>query len=359
MNMERPVIALTQGDTNGIGLEVVLKSLSNPEILELIVPVVFANHQLVRQTLKMISAEELPLNFITSTDDLDEDMINIIHVGSVPIVPQYGSGSPASGAAAVESLVAACNFIDDGGADILVTAPINKGAAQVDGFEFPGHTEFLEERFGEGGKAQMILCNDDIRVALCTTHLPVSKISSHITQSKVLEGIEDLNKALIESFAIERPKIAVLSLNPHCGDDGLLGDEEKNEIIPAVNAARDKGIMAFGPVAADGFFGVEGWRQVDGILAMYHDQGLTPFKALARATGVNYTAGLPIVRTSPDHGTAYDIAGRGEADAESMREAIYKGIDIYRNRMRYEEMSANPLRITTQPRGDRKKDKEE
>lgn len=363
--MEKIRVALTQGDTNGIGLEVVLKAVADPQICELFTPVIFANHALVKHTLQLIGCQDMDVNMIHSADKIRSDRVNVINVGSAPVVPSYGAGTPASGAAAVEALEAACNFIDDGECEVLVTAPICKSAAQVDGFRFRGHTEYLEERFsgeakadgagepaskspaepGDGG-ARMILFNDDLRVMLQTTHFPVSEVSKHILKDEIVRSIRIFNDTLRQSFELERPKIAVLALNPHAGDDGLLGDEEIREIKPAVEECADAGIMVFGPLAADGFYAAEGWREVDGVLAMYHDQGLAPFKALARATGVNYTANLPIVRTSPDHGTAYDIAGQGIADATSMRQAIYAAIDIWGCRERYAEMSENPLKIT-------------
>lgn len=352
--MDKIIVALTQGDTNGIGLETVLKAVNGEHITELFVPVIFANHHLTRRTLKLIGAENLQINYINSPDEMRDDRINVVNVGREAVNPTYGEATPAGGAAAIESLVAACNFVDDSGADVLVTAPINKAAAQVDGFNFPGHTEFLEDRFGDGAKARMILFSNDLRVMLQTTHLPIAKVADAITADRVGESIRIFADALCRGFEIERPRIAVLSLNPHNGDDGLLGSEEISEIKPAVEAARDQGIIVFGPFAADGFFCTRAWRAFDGVIAMYHDQGLAPFKALAGETGVNYTANLPIVRTSPDHGTAYDIAGRGIADPTSMREAIYAAVDIFRARQRYEEMSDNPLKISAEPKPDRK-----
>lgn len=353
--MDTPIVAITQGDTNGVGLEVVLKALADESVVELFTPVVFANHQLVKQTFKILGIENLPVNFIASPEKLRDDRINFVNVGREPLVPTYGEPTPASGAAAVESLVAACNFIDDSGAAVLVTAPINKSAAQVDGFDFPGHTEYLGDRFGDDDhKPLMILFDDRLRVALLTTHLPLKDVSAAILRDKIEEKAEALVKALRESFEIERPKLALLSLNPHCGDEGLLGSEEREQIIPAIENLREKGLLVFGPYAADGFFASDNLDAFDGVLAMYHDQGLAPFKALARCAGVNYTAGLPVVRTSPDHGTAYDIAGRGEADPTSMRQAIYAAIDIWRARRRYAEMSADPLKINPPAREKKK-----
>ncbi len=356
--MKDITIALTQGDTNGIGLETVLKALNDEHITEIFTPVLFANHHLVKNTLKMIGAENLPVNFIRSAEGVKPGKINVVNVGRENITPAYGEETPAGGAAAVESLAAACNFIDDGGADALVTAPINKSAAQVEGFNFPGHTEFLQERFGEGEEARMILFDDNLRVMLQTTHLPVSEVASKIVADEIAESVRIFKDTLVSSFEIERPKIAVLALNPHSGDNGLLGHEEKDEIAPAIARCCEEGMLVFGPFAADGFFATEAWRKFDGVLAMYHDQGLAPFKAIARENGVNYTANLPVVRTSPDHGTAYDIAGKNMADATSMRRAIYEAIDIARARDRYEEISDNPLKISRDVKPDKRKDPE-
>lgn len=350
-------VAITQGDTNGVGLEVAIKALSAEGITDLFTPILFANHALAKATLKMLGVENMPYFFTNSAENIKNGKINVVNVGAAPLIPTYGERTPAGGAAAVESLEAACNAIDDGFADVLVTAPIDKSTAQADDFHFPGHTEYLQERFAEEGeRAMMILFDANMRVALLTTHLPLAKVSEHVNKLRIEEYVESLAHTLVSDFSCERPRIAVLSLNPHCGDNGLLGTEEQTEIIPAIEALRDKGLLVFGPFPADGFFGGENRYKFDGILAMYHDQGLASFKALAGSEGVNFTAGLPIVRTSPDHGTAYDIAGRGEADASSMRNAIYQAIDIYRSRETYEEISANPLKIAKEKPERRGKD---
>jgi len=228
--------------------------------------------------------------------------------------------------------------------DVLVTAPINKHTIQAENFHFPGHTEYIQERAGEGEKALMILMKDELRVALVTGHLPVKSISSAITKELIQEKLTIFERSLSRDFRIEKPRIAVLALNPHAGDQGLLGTEEQEIIIPALAEMKEKGMFCYGPYPADGFFGSELYTKFDGVLAMYHDQGLAPFKALAMEDGVNYTAGLPIVRTSPAHGTAYDIAGQGIASASSMRHAIYSALDIYRNRIAYDEARRNPLK---------------
>jgi len=228
--------------------------------------------------------------------------------------------------------------------DVLVTAPINKHTIQSDSFNFPGHTEYIEEKAGEGNKALMILLKGDFRMALATGHIPVRDIASTLTKELIVEKLEIFHRSLKQDFGIDSPRIAVLSLNPHAGDNGLIGDEERNIIKPAIDEMVNKGMHCFGPYPADGFMGSGNYSHFDGILAMYHDQGLAPFKALAMDEGVNYTAGLPIVRTSPAHGTAYDIVGQGIAEESSFRQAIYTAMDVYRNRLVEKEIHARPLR---------------
>lgn len=345
--MDKLKIGLTQGDTNGVGLEIILKAIIPEGATELYTPVLFANRKLVQSTLQALGADNIKLQHIPSAADAVEGRINVVNVGDAPIEPVYGTPTPESGRAAREALEAAVGALSDGDVDVLVTAPINKGAIQDKDFHFPGHTEFLEARLGEEGeKSLMVLFDDRMRVALLTTHLPVSKISDSVTADRIIDTVKRFDSSLRRDFGCERPRIAVLALNPHCGDGGLLGDEEQREILPAIAKLQEENVLAFGPYPADGFFGQSLWKEFDGVLAMYHDQGLAPFKALATNEGVNFTAGLGYIRTSPDHGTAYDIAGRMTADATSMREAIYSAIDIYRNRERYDEASANPLKIS-------------
>lgn len=344
--MSRPIIVgITHGDYNGIGYEVILKALAAEKITELFTPVVFGSAKLFEKARKDLDIELPFYEVIKKTSDIRPGKINImdLDLGDAPLNP--GQPTEESGRAAVRALEKAVDALKAGEIQTLVTAPICKKNVQSDHFNFPGHTEFLETRLGEeGDKAQMILFADKLRVALVTTHLPLSEVSSKITKEAVMESVERFDKTLRSDFGCERPKIAVLSLNPHNGDGGLLGDEEQKAIIPAIDDLLSRGILAFGPYAADGFFATSAWRHYDGVLAMYHDQGLAPFKALAEDRGVNFTAGLPFVRTSPDHGTAFDKAWKGEADATSMREAIYASIDILRSRERYRRASANPLR---------------
>ena len=352
--MSQPIrVGITHGDINGIGYEVIIGALADEAMTELCTPVVFGYHSLADKCRKMLSLDDMVLNRVDSAASAQPGRINVVEVSREVPPHEPGLGTPASGKAAVDALEAAVKALEDGDIDVLVTAPISKEAVQSESFTFPGHTEYLEAAIGDGAKARMILFDDYVRVALVTTHLPVARIPEAITTPAVLEAIVSLNDSLRQDFGFTRPRIAVLSLNPHAGDGGLLGNEEAEAIIPAIREAKDKGVLAFGPFAADGFFGAGDYRKFDGIDAMYHDQGLAPFKALAGEHGVNFTAGLPYVRTSPDHGTAFGIAWKGEADPTSMREAIYKALDIYRKRAVYAEASANPLRATSHDRPDK------
>ena len=286
---------------------------------------------------------------------------------------ELGLPSTEAGSAALKALDRAMTDFRSGLYDVLVTAPINKATIQSPGFHFPGHTEYIETSVGDGQKALMILMNETLRVALVTTHLPIKDVAKAITKEGIIEKTTIFHTALKRDFRISNPRIAVLALNPHAGDDGLLGQEEKEIISPAIEELAGKGIQAFGPYPADGFFGSGAYDHFDGVLAMYHDQGLAPFKTIALESGVNYTAGLPIVRTSPDHGTAYDIAGQGKADENSMRQAIYTAIDVFRNRQNYDEPLKNPLpklfhekredgdkaRFAVRPKDQFRKDKDE
>lgn len=337
-------VGITHGDINGIGYEVILGALAEEGMTEICTPVIFGYHSLAEKARKQLGFDDLRIYKAHNAANAQHGRISVVEIGET--VPEINPGhpTPESGKAAVEALEAAMAALEKGEIDILVTAPISKEAVQSDQFKYPGHTEYLEAKAGEGYKSRMILFDDHIRVALVSTHLPVSRIAEAITKEAVSEAIESMRVSLKQDFGFERPRIAVLSLNPHAGDGGLLGTEEKDIIIPCINEAREKGTLAFGPYAADGFFGAGDYRKFDGIVAMYHDQGLAPFKALAGERGVNFTAGLPFVRTSPDHGTAFGIAWKGLADPTSMREAIYKAIDIKRNRDTYLASAANPLR---------------
>ena len=345
-NHDKIRIGITHGDYNGIGYEVILRALQNKEITELYTPVIFGSGRIAAETIKSLKLEDCKFRQIDNASHVADGHINLVDVVGADVHHTPGQPSQKAGEAAVAALEAAAKAIEDGYIDLLVTAPIDKKSAQGPKFNFPGHTEYLEDKFVvEGGNALMILADDTLRVALVTTHLPLRDVPGQITKENVERSITDFARALKMDFGCERPKIAVLSLNPHCGDGGVLGTEEVDSIIPAIEACREKGILAFGPHAADGLFGSGAYRNYDGVLAMYHDQGLAPFKALARSGGVNFTAGLDIIRTSPDHGTAYDKAGKGIADESSMREAIYMAVDIGRRRAAFLDASENPLEI--------------
>ena len=337
-------VGITQGDTNGIGYEVILKALQNQQMTELFTPVVYGSAKTASYHRKALELQPVSMNVIRNSADIKDGVNNLVEVANEEVKVELGVSSEIAGRAAFDALERAVTDLKQGYIDVLVTAPINKKSIQSEQFTFPGHTEYLEASIGDGDKALMILFSDKIRVALVTTHVPVSRIGEYITKEAVLDKLFAFNRSLKSDFGIVRPRIAVLSLNPHAGDGGLLGKEEQEVIAPAIAEAVDKKVVAFEPYAADGFFGNEMYKHFDGVLAMYHDQGLAPFKTIAMESGVNFTAGLPYVRTSPDHGTGYDIAGKNEANEQSMREAIYAAIDIYRNRCNYAEMTQNPLR---------------
>lgn len=335
-------VAITQGDTNGVGYEVILKVFSDPNILELCTPIIYGSPKIASYHRKALNLE-VPYTIINHAEEARDGRVNLLACFDDEIKIEIGQPSQEAGAAALKALDRAMTDYRSELYDVLVTAPINKATIQSPGFHFPGHTEYIETSVGEGQKALMILMNETLRVALVTTHLPIKDIAKAITKEGIIEKATIFHKALKRDFRISSPRIAVLSLNPHAGDNGLLGSEEKDIILPAIEELADKGIQAFGPFAADGFFGSGAYDHFDGVLAMYHDQGLAPFKTIALESGVNYTAGLPIVRTSPDHGTAYDIAGKGVADENSMRQAIFTAIDVFRNRQFYDEPLQNPL----------------
>ena len=335
-------VAITQGDTNGVGYEVIFKVFEDPTMLELCTPIIYGSSKIAAYHKKALT-KETNFSVINSAEEARDGRLNLLSCFEDEIKVEFGQPSEEAGGAAFKALDRAMTDFRKGLYDILVTAPINKATIQSPGFHFPGHTEYIETSLGEGKKALMILMNDRLRVALVTTHLPIKDVATAITKEGIMEKATIFHQALKRDFRISNPRIAVLALNPHAGDDGLLGAEEKNIISPAIEALAKKGIQAFGPYPADGFFGAGTFNYFDGVLAMYHDQGLAPFKTIALDNGVNYTAGLPIIRTSPDHGTAYDIAGQDKADENSMRQAIYTAIDVFRNRQFYDEPLQNPL----------------
>lgn len=339
---EKLIVGITHGDVNGIGYEIIIKSLIDPAILELFTPVVYGSGKAASYHRKTLGITDFSFNIINNVSQLNPKQPNLVNCIEEEIAIEMGSATAAAGAAAVKALAAATADLIDKKIDVLVTAPINKKTIQGDGFNHPGHTEYLAEKAGVKDYL-MLMVSDTLRVGTVTGHVPLKDVAANLTTEKILAKIKVLNRSLIYDFNIRKPKIAVLGLNPHAGDDGLLGGEEKTIIKPAVDAALAMGMVVQGPYGADGFFGSGLYKQFDGILAMYHDQGLVPFKTIAFHTGVNFTAGLPFVRTSPDHGTGYDIAGKNEASEESLRAAMYLAIDIFRNRQMHEDVNANPL----------------
>ncbi|MBR4963184.1 MAG: 4-hydroxythreonine-4-phosphate dehydrogenase PdxA, partial [Muribaculaceae bacterium] len=293
---------------------------------------------------KVLDVPNLQFNIVVSADSILPDRVNFVNCFDDELKVEIGKPSQVAGEASLKALEIAVKDLKEGKVDVLVTAPINKNTIQSDKFNFTGHTEYLQDRLGGEDEPLMILMNENLKVALVTTHEPIKDLSEKITKELIIKKLNIFNNSLKKDFRLERPRIAVLSLNPHAGDGGLIGTEEKETIIPAIEEAYNSGLVCFGPYPADGFFGAGLYKNFDGVLAMYHDQGLAPFKALSMDDGVNYTAGLEYVRTSPDHGTAYDIAGKSKASANSMRQAIYTAIDVYNNREIYAEMTANPLR---------------
>jgi len=336
-------IGITHGDINGVSYEIILKILSDDRILECCTPIIYGSPKVLAFYKKMLEVGNLNYTVVKTPAEAYARRIYIINCCPDEVKVDVGKQTPEAGTFALNALEAAAADLKAEKIDALVTAPINKNNIQSEKFHFPGHTEYLEKL--AGNQSVMMLISDSVRVALATNHVPVKKISENITKDLIIKKIKLLHESLVQDFAITCPRIAVLGLNPHSSDNGLLGDEEKNIIKPAVDSANSQGITCIGPLSADGFWGSGAFASYDAILAMYHDQGLAPFKALFQDTGVNFTAGLPFVRTSPAHGTAYDIAGKNCADSNSFLQAIYMAIDIIKNRQMHKESSANPLKV--------------
>ena len=352
------VVGITQGDGNGIGYEVIIKALADERMLDICNPVIYGSSKIFGFYKKQIhNIDQINTNVITSAKDVHNKRVNIVNCLPENVFVEPGQSTPESAKSAMTSLKVAVEDIRNGYIDVLVTAPINKRAMVEEGFGYTGHTEYLEKEFGVDEVAMIMVC-DRLKVGVVTGHVSLKDVPTLITKEKIISKLRLMTASLRRDFGIDAPKIAVLGLNPHCGDGGLLGDEEREIILPAVQEACTEGILAFGPYSPDGFFGLGNYSKYDAVLAMYHDQGLTPFKALAFEDGVNYTAGLPIVRTSPDHGTAYEMAGRDLADPRSMIASIYTAIDIFNNRENYDELQRNKMNIKLpdteiKPRGGR------
>jgi 4-phospho-D-threonate 3-dehydrogenase / 4-phospho-D-erythronate 3-dehydrogenase len=341
-NIENTIIGISIGDLNGIGSEVILKTFEDNRMLEFCTPVIFANVKMlsfIKRTLNLT----IPLHGIDRLDQIVHGKVNVYNLWREGFDISFGTNDENVGKYAIKSFVAATKALKEGVIDTLVTAPINKYNIQSEDFAFPGHTDYLDQELE--GNALMMMVQGKLRVGLLTDHLPLSEVSEKLTADVITQKIKTINQSLIQDFGITRPKIAVLGINPHCGDGGVIGQEENKVLIPTLKKIYEKGTLVFGPFAADGFFGNNQYEKYDAIVATYHDQGLIPFKTLSFGKGVNYTAGLSQVRTSPDHGTAYEIAGKGIAEHSSFREAVYLSIDIFKSRGQHQEITANQLLV--------------
>ena len=327
---DKIIVGISIGDLNGIGVEVILKTFQDNRMLDFCTPLIFASTKTISYHKKALNLE-IPIHGITSLSQIQHTKINVLNIWKEDVSVTLGKASKESGDYAAKSLAIAVDYLKNKKIDVLVTAPINKETIQSEDFNFPGHTEYLEDKLE--GESLMILMTDNLKIGLITGHIPISKVAETITPSLIKEKVATLHTSLIEDFGINKPKIAVLALNPHCGDKGVIGKEDDEIIKPTIEEIKASGKLVFGPYAADGFFGSETYRQFDGVLATYHDQGLAPFKALSFGKGVNYTAGLSEIRTSPDHGTAYDIAGQNVADPGSFLQALFLALDLVKNRM--------------------------
>jgi 4-hydroxythreonine-4-phosphate dehydrogenase len=338
---ENIIVGISIGDLNGIGSEVILKTFEDSRMLELCTPVIFANVKILSFIRKNFESS-VALHGIDKLDQIVIGKVNVFNLWKEGIDLNLGTNDDKVGQYAIKSFVAATKALKEDIIDVLVTAPINKYNIQSDTFKFPGHTDYLNQELE--GNALMLMVNDNLRVGLLTDHIPLNEVASHLTEELIFKKIETVKQSLIQDFSINKPKIAVLGLNPHCGDGGVIGSEDDVILKPALKKLFEKGTLVFGPFAADGFFGSNQYEKYDAIIATYHDQGLIPFKTLSFGNGVNYTAGLNKIRTSPDHGTAYDIAGKNKADYNSFKEAVYLAIDIYNSRNQYAEISQKPLK---------------
>lgn len=337
---DKIIVGISIGDLNGIGIEVILKTFQDKRMLDFCTPVLFGATKAISYHKKALGIE-VPVHGITSINQVNHAKINILNIWKEEVKIELGKASEESGNYAAKSLAFATKHLEEGKVDVLLTAPINKENIQSETFNFPGHTEYLEANLE--GKSLMILMTDELRIGLITGHIPISKVAETITPELIISKVETMHESLKQDFGINKPKIAVLSLNPHCGDKGVIGKEDDEVIKPTISEIQETGKLVFGPYAADGFFGSETYKQFDGVLATYHDQGLAPFKALSFGKGVNFTAGLSKIRTSPDHGTGYNIAGKNEANPSSFKEALFTAIQVFKSRKEYSELTEKPL----------------
>jgi len=340
---ENIILGISIGDMNGVGPEVILKTFEDPRMMELCTPVVFGNAKLLSFIKKAVN-NTTAIHGIDSLDQIQIGKFNVLNVWKEGVNLDFGILDDNVGQYAIKSFVSATQALKENNIDALVTAPINKYNIQSEEFKFPGHTDYLDQEFD--GNALMFMVSEDLKVGLLTDHIPLHSVSAAITPELINQKVRTINKSLIQDFNVVRPRIALLGLNPHSGDNGIIGNEEQHFITNTVKELFDENIIIYGPYSADAFFGSEQYKQFDAVVACYHDQGLIPFKAMNFGTGVNYTAGLDKIRTSPDHGTAYDIAGKGTADFTSFKNAVYTALDIYKNRNEYMQSTANPLKVS-------------
>ena len=343
MKNNKIIVGITQGDINGVSYEVIIKTLMDNKITDICTPIVYGSPKVAAYHRKALNISNFSFNNIKNTNEANHKRANIINCLDDNIRVELGKSTQSAGEASYIALEAAIKDIKENNIDVLVTAPINKDNIQSEKFKFPGHTEYLKEQF-DSSEVLMFMVSDIMRIGIVAGHVPISKVPEFITKENILNKLRILNNSLIVDFGVRKPRIAIFGLNPHAGDNGAIGDEEQNIIIPAIKEAQEEDIVAMGPYSADGFFASGYFTKFDAILAMYHDQGLTPFKALLFENGVNFTAGLPIIRTSPAHGTAFEIAGKDEASPDSFRKALYLACDIYKNRMSYSELTKNQMK---------------
>ncbi|BCY27632.1 4-hydroxythreonine-4-phosphate dehydrogenase PdxA [Flavobacterium okayamense] len=340
---ENIIVGISVGDLNGIGAEVILKTFEDSRMFELCTPVVFANAKIISFLRKNLNIE-IHINGIDNLSQVVSGKFNVLNVWKEGVNLEHGKLDDNVGKYAIKSFVEATKALKNGLIDVLVTAPINKYNIQSDEFKFPGHTDYLDKELD--GNALMLMVHDKLRVGLLTDHIPVNEVASKISKELIEEKVETIKNTLIKDFKIAKPKIAVLGLNPHSGDNGVIGKEDEEVVKPTLKKLFDNGTMVFGPYSSDSFFGSNMYQNFDAVLAMYHDQGLIPFKTLSFGKGVNYTAGLEKIRTSPDHGTAFEIAGKGMANHDSFKEALYLALDVFANRNEYKELTENPLKVS-------------
>lgn len=338
----KPKIGISIGDLNGIGIEVVMKAFSDKRMFDHCTPIVYGSSKAMSYHKKALEMNDFQYNVVSGPEKAKQGALNVYNCWTEEVNIKLGHPDPDLGKFAYRALEAVNYDVSEGKIDAIITAPINKAHLSEEGKPFTGQTEFFAEK-QKASSSLMFLVSEEMKVGLVTNHVPVKDVASKITTKKILEKLKVMNHSLQNDFMIERPKIAVLALNPHAGDGGIIGMEDTEIVAPAVAKAKDEKILAFGPYAADGFFGTSAFSNFDGILAMYHDQGLVPFKLLSFGHGVNFTAGLPIVRTSPDHGTAYNIAGQGVANEASFRQSVFAAADIYRNRKAFKEIKENGI----------------